>query len=113
VNCLPQNEINDFDESDYFHREVAVWNDINRAFSEPITANDSSADYVTTQILAELFKNEGYDGIAYKSSLGEGYNTSLFDPSSAEIISCSLFSVRSETGVFLAQRNINHSQCMA
>src|SRR3990172_2578820 len=35
-------------------REEAVWIDIDRAFSEPVTTNDNVADYVPTQILSEL-----------------------------------------------------------
>jgi RES domain len=40
-------------------REKAVWSDIDRAFAEPITRSDDGADYVATQIIAELFKREG------------------------------------------------------
>jgi len=75
-------------------RERAVWSDIERAFSEPINRNDQSADYVPTQIIAELFKNKGIDGIYYKSALGEGHNIALFDLDAAEIINCSLFETK-------------------
>jgi hypothetical protein len=44
-----------------------VWEDINDAFSEPVTDSDDIADYAPTQILAELFRRAGYDGIRYKS----------------------------------------------
>ena len=84
-----------FDEPEAAEREKAVWNDIDRAFSEPITSDDSSADYAPTQILSELFKKEGYDGIIYKSNLGGGYNVSLFNMSDAEITECFLFNVKS------------------
>ncbi len=63
-------------------RERFVWADINRAFSRPVSRSDSSADYVSTQILTELFRTDKYDGIAYQSSLGpahEGHNIVLFD----------------------------------
>lgn len=55
-------------------KEVTAWHNIDRAFSEPVTPNDTQADYLPTQILAELFQREGFDGIAYKSSVGEGIN---------------------------------------
>ena len=58
-------------ESEPAEIEKAVWSDINRAFAEPMTRSDDSADYVATQILAELFKREGFGGIAYKSNFGE------------------------------------------
>ena len=71
-------------------REISVWNDIDQAFSRPVTPNDSIADYVPTQIVAELFKNNGFDGIAYRSSLGKGHNVVLFDLNAADLINCAL-----------------------
>ena len=77
-------------------REAAVWRQIDRAFSEPTTTSDDTADYVPTQVIAELFKNEGYDGIAYKSAFGKkGYNIVLFDPADAKLTSCALFEAKS------------------
>lgn len=32
----------------------------------------------------ELFKSQGFDGIAYRSALGEGENIALFDLASAD-----------------------------
>jgi len=60
-------------------REKAVWHDIDTAFSRPIENTDATASYVPTQILAEQFKASGYDGIAYRSAFGKGYNITLFD----------------------------------
>src|SRR5664280_2878738 len=74
-------------------RREAVWADIDYAFSRPITPADDVADYVPTQILSELFKSKGFDGIGYRSSLGDGYNIALFDIRSAEIINCFLYKV--------------------
>ena len=80
-------------EPDPEERERAVWSDIDRAFSKPLTNNDKIADYVPTQIIAELFKCNGYDGIVYKSMLGKGYNIVLFDVESAKLVNCFLFEV--------------------
>jgi len=74
-------------------REEAVWSDIDKAFAKPITPTDDVADYVPTQVLSELFKAKGLDGIGYRSSLGDGFNIALFDIQSAEIINCFLFMV--------------------
>jgi hypothetical protein len=48
-----------------------VWEYINDAFAEPVTSTDDVADYAPTQIVGELFKCAGYDGIRYKSMLSE------------------------------------------
>lgn len=85
-----------FTEPDASKREEAVWRQIDQAFSEPTTAADDTAGYVPTQVIAELFKNEGFDGIAYKSAFGKrGYNIALFDPADAEITSCTLYTAKS------------------
>ena len=85
-----------FSEPDASKREEAIWRQIDRAFSEPTMAADDTADYVPTQVIAELFRNEGYDGIAYKSAFGKkGYNVVLFDPDDAELTSCTLFEAKS------------------
>lgn len=68
-----------FKEPDKKAREKAVWADIDRAFSQPVTPSDKSSDYVPTQIIAELFKSNGFDGLLYKSSLADGVNLALFD----------------------------------
>lgn len=37
-----------------------LWAAIDTTFSEPVTDSDDSADYAATQIIAELFRDEGY-----------------------------------------------------
>jgi len=83
------------EEPDASGKESAVWAHIDRSFSEPITLDDSLADYAPTQVLSELFRHHGYDGLVYKSMLGEGFNIALFDIMSAEIINRFLFRVES------------------
>jgi len=74
----------------------AVWADIDNAYSTPVSRDDvGSADYAPTQIITELFKNAGYDGIAYNSNFGEGHNLALFDANSAEIVSCAPYEIQS------------------
>jgi len=84
-----------FEEPGAEEREKGVWNDIDRAFSEPVTASQMTADYAPTQILSELFKREGYDGIVYKSNLGSGFNVALFDIEAANLVNCFLYQVKS------------------
>jgi RES domain-containing protein len=75
-------------------KETAVWTDIDNAFSRPVTRSDEGGDYAPTQILAELFKDAGYEGIVYKSQFGEkGYNIVLFDIDDALPINCAPYEV--------------------
>jgi hypothetical protein len=74
--------------------EKVVWSAINRAFSEPVERGDDSLDYVPTQIIAETFKLNGFDGVAYKSSYGEdGFNVALFDLAAADLMNCGLYRI--------------------
>ncbi len=57
-----------FVEPDDAKKIEAVWTHIDKAFSEPVTNSDQKSDYAPTQIIAELIKSLGYDGIAFKSS---------------------------------------------
>jgi hypothetical protein len=59
-------------------REQAVWGEINHALSRPVTPDDPITEYVPTQILAEAFRAHGYDGIIYRSLLGNGHNVALW-----------------------------------
>ena len=76
-------------------REQVVWQDIDRAFSRPVTPSDDKADYAPTQVLAEFFREKSLDGIAYRSSLGPGHNLVLFDVDAADVVSCGLVEIDS------------------
>lgn len=78
-------------------KKSAVWTGIDNAFSKPVTLSDDAADYVPTQILAELFRSNGYDAIAYKSQFGDddGFNIAVFDPDAVEIATCAPYRVKS------------------
>ncbi len=80
--------------------ERAVWSHIDHAFSAPVSLEETTADYVPTQILAEAFRKSGYDGIIYKSLLGKGFNVALFDINAVEIVNCSLYKAASLTFAF-------------
>ncbi len=72
-------------------KEKTVWSMIDHAFSKPVSNNHDTAEYVPTQIIAEMFKANGFDGILYKSMFAEGYNMVVFDVDSTILLSCSLF----------------------
>lgn len=83
-----------FEEPGEKEKDFAVWAHIDRAFSEPVTLSDKSSDYVPTQIIAELFKSEGFDGVVYKSALSDGFNLVLFDINAANIVNCFLYEAK-------------------
>ena len=89
-------------------REEAVWGDIDHAFSVPTIPTDNAADYVPTQILAELFREGGFDGIAYRSAYGEGHNVVLFDIDLAEHVNCMLVRVKDVEFDFELERQFGY-----
>ncbi|MSP20406.1 MAG: RES domain-containing protein [Alphaproteobacteria bacterium] len=64
-----------------------VWSSIDEAFARPVSRSDDVAEYSATQIIAELFRDQGVEGIVYKSRMSDaGYNWALFDPTAVHII---------------------------
>ena len=86
----PSDDEFDFPPINAQEKEDAVWGEIGYALSEPTTRSDSMAEYAPTQILAEAVRKNGFDGIRYKSLLGDGHNFALFDVNSADLINCCL-----------------------
>lgn len=111
VNCSvhPPNGLTVYwEEPDDQKKEEAVWADIDRAFSRPVTASDQSSDYVPTQIIAELFRNNGFDGVLYRSALEEGLNLALFDIGAATMLSSVVFRAEAIQFSFNQFGNIYH-----
>ena len=77
-----------------------IWAQVDCAFSNPVENTHSSAEYVPTQIIAELFRSNAFDGVVYKSKLGPGLNFGLFDIESVDLRTCSLVSVESVSFAF-------------
>jgi len=72
-----------------------VWGRVSHAFAVPTDPHDSNLTYVPTQIIAEVIREAGYDGIAYQSAMHwGGKNVALFDASSANLFACELKRVR-------------------
>ncbi|WP_407112419.1 RES family NAD+ phosphorylase [Bradyrhizobium sp. LMG 9283] len=77
-------------------RDDGIWIAIDQAFATPVSKDVEAREYVATQILAELFKAAGFDGIVYKSLLTDkGYNLALFNLADADVINCGLYSTNS------------------
>jgi hypothetical protein len=66
--------------------EAVVWGLISYSFSKPVERKDNSADYAPTQVLGELFRRNGFDGIEFRSGLGKGHNFALFELDAAEVL---------------------------
>jgi hypothetical protein len=74
--------------------QEAVWASIDRGFSRPVDSAAGSTEYIPTQILSELFKSLGFDGVRYKSALHDGHNLALFNVDMAKMVDCQLFDTK-------------------
>lgn len=70
---------------------------VDNAFSRPVSLDDEEIEYLPTQIIAELVRRKGYDGIAYKSVFSGGrkdaYNFALFELENANYINSCMCTV--------------------
>jgi RES domain-containing protein len=74
--------------------ENSVWTAIDRAFARPVIETDNKAEYAATQAIAEIFRQEGLDGVIYRSAYaGNGRNVALFDLESAEVVDQALYEI--------------------
>ncbi len=60
---------------------IPFLNHLSVALSIPVLPYMKDFEYLPTQYLCELIKDNGYDGIIFKSSLGSGDNFVIFDDS--------------------------------
>ena len=61
--------------------------------SKPILPREAHLEYLSSQYLCELIKHCGYDGVIYKSSVGDGDNYAVFSDDKLEAIETKVYSV--------------------
>lgn len=65
----------DIDFLEYFGEEL----------TRPVVPQAAAIDYIPSQYLCEFIKDCRYDGVLYRSSVGDGINLALFEPEHAAI----------------------------
>lgn len=61
--------------------------------TRPVLPSGAAIDYIPSQYLCEFIKKRGFDGVVYRSSVSDGINLALFDPSLAVGGAVSLYTV--------------------
>ncbi|EFI53565.1 RES family NAD+ phosphorylase [Afipia sp. 1NLS2] len=61
--------------------------------TRPVLPQGAAIDYIPSQYLCEFIKKSGYDGVIYRSSVSDGINLALFDPTKAIGGKVSLYNV--------------------
>lgn len=65
--------------------------------TRPVLPQGAAIDYIPSQYLCEFIKKSRYDGVVYRSSVSDGINLALFDPSKAAPGAVTLYDVSKVT----------------
>ncbi len=63
--------------------DIAFLEHLGEELTRPVLPQGAAIDYIPSQFLCEFIKKCGYDGVIYRSSVSDGINLALFDPSKA------------------------------
>lgn len=77
--------------------DIPLLERLGEELTRPVIPSSAAIDYIPSQYLCEFIKKSGYDGVIYRSSVSEGINLALFDPSKAVGQSVSEYSINSVT----------------
>lgn len=61
--------------------------------SKPVLPRDAHLEYLPTQYLCEFIKHCGFDGVVYKSSVGEGDNYAIFHDDKLTVVNVIAYEV--------------------
>lgn len=64
--------------------DIAFLERLGEELTRPVLPHAAAIDYIPSQYLCEFIKNCGFDGVMYRSSVGDGVNLALFDPAKAQ-----------------------------
>lgn len=73
--------------------DVAFLARLGEELTRPVVPQGAPFDYVPSQYLCEFIKNCGYEGVLYRSSVGDGINLAFFKPSAAQAQSVAQYDI--------------------
>ncbi|WP_409483880.1 RES family NAD+ phosphorylase [Arsenicicoccus dermatophilus] len=74
--------------------DVPLLEALGEELTKPVLPRTAAYEYVPSQYLCEFIKNCGFDGVLYQSSVGDGVNLALFEPSEVACEDVSAYLVR-------------------
>jgi len=93
-----KNHLSPFDFSDNVLEELYKDIDLLERFSEelskPVLPREAHLEYLSSQYLSELIKHNGFDGLIYKSSVGDGYNIVIFTDFDLEFLELKEYNIK-------------------
>jgi hypothetical protein len=88
------------DELKIIHSEIGLLIKLGSELTKPVSRDTAHLEYLSSQYLCEFIKYEGYDGVIYKSSLGDGDNYAIFDPSKLNVTEVTKYQIDDVNIVF-------------
>lgn len=78
----------EFDENvlQTLYKNINLLEQFGEELSKPVLPREAHLEYITSQYLTELVKHFEFDGLIYKSSVGDGYNIVIFDDLELEFL---------------------------
>ncbi len=65
--------------------DIGFLEQLGEELTRPVLPQSAPIDYTPSQYLCEFIKKCGYEGVMYRSSVGDGVNIALFDPQKVTI----------------------------
>lgn len=78
--------LSDEDEIALLRGDISLLEKLGDELTRPVLPRAAAYDYIPSQYLCEFIKNCSFDGVMYKSSVGDGNNLALFNPPHAKIV---------------------------
>ncbi|HHM4207642.1 TPA: RES family NAD+ phosphorylase, partial [Klebsiella pneumoniae] len=85
--------LSDAQEIGKMRADIPFLEKLGEELTRPVLPRSAAIDYIPSQYLCEFIKKIGFHGVIYRSSVSEGINLALFDPTLATPISISQYDV--------------------
>lgn len=83
----------DEDELPLLRRDIGFLCRLGEELTRPVLPKSAHLEYLPSQYLCEFIKQCGFDGVRYRSSVGEGVNFALFNDTSIRIETVKQYSI--------------------
>ena len=89
-------QLNDDDELLMIYKNMPFFVSLGKELSKPVVPKVANLEYLSSQYLCESFKELGFDGIIYMSSVSDGYNYVIFNDNKLKPVSKTEYEITEE-----------------
>jgi len=83
--------IHDEDTLKQIFKNLDYLSHLGEELSKPISPREAHLEYLSSQYLCEFIKHSGFDGVIYKSSVGDGDNYAIFNDNKLKAIDTEIY----------------------